>query len=156
MKKIDLGQTVTILANLGIIVGIVFLIIELRQNNLLLNAQTRGETNRTVIEQESEPYRNHDVAVLLAKRARGEPLDDVEEIKMRSLATATLLNFYFQFIEVREGALPEDGFSLAAWRQIYRGNGAMGDIDLDVEWARTRGNLSSDFVEYFESNVILD
>jgi len=156
VKRIDLGQTVTILANIGVIAGLVFLGFELRTNNLLLNAQTRAEANRTVFEQESEPYRNHEVAVLLARQARGEPLSDVEEIKMRSLANSTILNFYFQFIEVREGALPEDGFSLPAWRQIYRGNGPQGDIWLDTVWPDVRANFSSDFVEFFERNVISD
>ena len=33
MKKLDLGQTMTILANVGVIVGISFLAVELRQNN---------------------------------------------------------------------------------------------------------------------------
>jgi hypothetical protein len=46
MKKIDLGQTVQILANLGVIAGIVFLGIELQQNNALLGAQARfGESH---------------------------------------------------------------------------------------------------------------
>ena len=45
MKKIDLGQTITILANVGVIVGIVFLAIELRQNNELLGQQARIASN---------------------------------------------------------------------------------------------------------------
>ncbi len=38
MKKLDLSQTIGILANLGVIAGIVFLGVELRQNNDLLEA----------------------------------------------------------------------------------------------------------------------
>jgi len=39
MKKIDLGQTVQVLANIGVIAGIVFLALELRQtSNALLGA----------------------------------------------------------------------------------------------------------------------
>ena len=41
MKKIDLGQTITILANVGVIAGIVFLAIELRQNNEYMAANAR-------------------------------------------------------------------------------------------------------------------
>ena len=41
MKNIDLGQTIGILANLGVIAGIVFLAVELQQNNKLLGAQAR-------------------------------------------------------------------------------------------------------------------
>ena len=36
MKKIDLGQTITILANIGVIAGIIFLAFELRQTRITL------------------------------------------------------------------------------------------------------------------------
>jgi len=39
MKKIDLGQTIGILANIGVIAGIVFLAIEVRQNQRVLDEQ---------------------------------------------------------------------------------------------------------------------
>ena len=45
-KKLDLGQTITILANLGVIAGIVLLAIEMRQNNELLAAQDKSELSR--------------------------------------------------------------------------------------------------------------
>lgn len=41
MKKIDLGQTIQILANVGVIAGIVFLAIELQQNNELQRSSSR-------------------------------------------------------------------------------------------------------------------
>ena len=41
MKKIDLGQTITIFANLGVIVGIIFLAVEMRLNTQAIRAQTR-------------------------------------------------------------------------------------------------------------------
>ena len=40
MKKIDLGQTVSILANVGVIAGIAFLAFEIRQNTLATQMQT--------------------------------------------------------------------------------------------------------------------
>jgi len=47
VKKIDLGQAITILANLGVIAGIVFLAIEVRQNDASL--QQANEMNRAAI-----------------------------------------------------------------------------------------------------------
>ncbi len=44
MKKIDLGQTISILANVGVIGGIVFLAFELRQNSEQLEIQAREQT----------------------------------------------------------------------------------------------------------------
>ncbi len=39
MKKIDLGQIITILANVGVVIGLVFLTLEIRQNNAQMRAQ---------------------------------------------------------------------------------------------------------------------
>ncbi len=39
MKKIDLGQTITIVANIGVIAGIVFLGYELRQTQMAMQSQ---------------------------------------------------------------------------------------------------------------------
>ena len=39
MKKIDVSQTLGILANIGVIAGIIFLAVELQQNNELLEAE---------------------------------------------------------------------------------------------------------------------
>ena len=41
MKKIELGQLIQIVANLGVIAGIVFLAVELRQNNRLYSRTLR-------------------------------------------------------------------------------------------------------------------
>lgn len=41
MQKIDLGKSIGILANLGVIGGIVFLGFELRQNQLIGRSQTQ-------------------------------------------------------------------------------------------------------------------
>jgi hypothetical protein len=43
MTKVDVGQTIQILANVGVIAGIVFLGFELRQNNALLQEQARSQ-----------------------------------------------------------------------------------------------------------------
>ena len=50
MKKIDLAQAASVLANVGVIAGIIFLALELRQNQQLVMAQTRNEIARMGIE----------------------------------------------------------------------------------------------------------
>lgn len=39
MKKIDLGQFISILANVGVISGIIFLAVEIRQNDKMMMSQ---------------------------------------------------------------------------------------------------------------------
>ena len=67
MKKIDLGQMITILGNVGVIAGIVFLGLELRQSNEQSRLQAEGEADvrrNAVLELVIE---NPDLIELLAK-----------------------------------------------------------------------------------------
>lgn len=43
MKSVNLGQAMSILANVGVVIGIAFLAIEINQSNQLARAQTRSE-----------------------------------------------------------------------------------------------------------------
>ena len=43
MKKIDFGQMFAILANVGVLVGIVFLAVEIQQNSEALGVQARQD-----------------------------------------------------------------------------------------------------------------
>ena len=79
MKKIDLGQTLTILANVGVIAGIAFLAVELRQNNEMMRAQTRGELSRDSVDQIRLNVNDPVFADVLLRGDRGEELSEVEQ-----------------------------------------------------------------------------
>ena len=49
MKKVDLGQAITILANVGVIAGILLLAYELNQNQRMMQAQTRSQISDTLV-----------------------------------------------------------------------------------------------------------
>ena len=49
MKKISLGQTLGILANLGVIAGILLLTYELNQNRQMMQSQTRNAIADTLV-----------------------------------------------------------------------------------------------------------
>ena len=63
MKKPDLGQTISVLAKLGVIAGIAFLATELKQNNELLRAEAEYNylqnrlCNRERIAEDARRYR---------------------------------------------------------------------------------------------------
>lgn len=50
MKKIDLGQTINTIANIGVIAGIAFLVVELNQNQTMMRAQTRQQVSDGLVD----------------------------------------------------------------------------------------------------------
>lgn len=82
MKKIDLGQVIQILANLGVIAGLILLAVELEQNNELMAAEARF--NRLSVQAESTTIlaENPDLAGFLLKANSGAELAPIEQARL--------------------------------------------------------------------------
>ena len=90
MKKIDFGQTITILANLGVIAGIVFLAIEVSQNqesldqaNVLSRAEILGEALEFYNEERSMRVQDDELILLWDRAVAGEQLTPLEARKFQ-------------------------------------------------------------------------
>jgi hypothetical protein len=80
MKKLDLGQTLGVLANAGVIAGIVFLAVELQQNNELLEAEIRTIRHDFRSADYLLPLQHREYAGALIKHRRGEDLTEYETL----------------------------------------------------------------------------
>ena len=67
MKKIDLGQAATVVANLAVVAGIIFLVVELRQNNETLELQQRISAKASLDALRVEERTNVDLRAALLK-----------------------------------------------------------------------------------------
>lgn len=74
MKKIDLGQTITILANVGVIAGIVFLGIELNQNTRQLALELEWQVNDRMIQNNRDLMGTNPVSVFVKSVVSPEEL----------------------------------------------------------------------------------
>jgi hypothetical protein len=108
MKKIFLSQTIGILANLGVLAGIIFMGLELRQNNQLLQAEAIGALLETRINRSAELARNQGVAALLAKNTRKEVLTDEEMLRLMQFHTRVFLGFEKTYFLFQEGVIAEE------------------------------------------------
>ena len=48
MKRLDLGQALQLVGNVGVIIGILLLVYELNQNREMVRGQTRNELSQAV------------------------------------------------------------------------------------------------------------
>jgi len=117
MKKIDLGQTISILANLGVIAGIVFLAVELQQNTQAVRSEA-GQGLQDQI-QAVYAYMDNEIWGLLLK-GRNDPasLSQIEIARINSFYIVAYMahqNIYFQ---VRNGTVPAN--RIEGWWQNLR------------------------------------
>ncbi len=150
MKKLDIGQTVGVLANIGVIAGIIFLAVELQQNNQLLAAQTR--TTRMEVRKESTNryLENPELVRLLFKRRHDEPLTEEENFLLEGIMFTLLVTFEYTFTESQEGLIEGEVIPVAGWRSIFHGQYP----DMPGYWESAKRNFRQDFVDWMEENVV--
>jgi hypothetical protein len=148
MKKIDLGQTITILANLGVIAGIVFLAVEMQQNNVLLEAEARK--SRTDIRRAafSMQIENPELLRIANKSRAGEVLTD-DELSMLRL----FWDFLFSGWQQGYGDYQSGLMELAEMRNVAEGVPFERWSGMREYWFRTKTRYQPDFVEWLDEVI---
>jgi len=147
MKKIDVGQTVGILANIGVIVGIVFLTVQIAQNNDQLASQTRNTIFELRAGLERDVVNNAGgIADLIGKVQRGEALTNTEQLRMNSRRFQLLQTFQYMFQESPDGVRLQVPYMLAMF-------GADPGL-LDTWRSVSDGVFDPTFVNFMEESVL--
>jgi len=147
MKKFDFGQTVTVLANVGVIAGIVFLGYELRQNNELLRTDARRGLMENRVEANKRLSDDAQLMPLRLKAARGEPLTEEDEARLYHDAAVSLTLWEWEWEQFDDGLvdeLPVDGYRSVIQRYPHIGSHLTQN---DRSW-------SAEFVEWMQDNVL--
>ena len=154
MKKIDLGQTTSILANLGVIAGIVFLAVQLRQNNDLLAAQARRDQLEARTATGLVELSQVDIAQINYKAASGQPLTAEERYYFRNFAANRFMHWEWQYWEYRAGTLSEQDLPVDGWALLLGESPELREV-----WKIYRENSgarSPEFIQFIETAVLRD
>jgi hypothetical protein len=145
MEMEKLNQWLTLLANIGVLVGIVFLAIEIQQNtnNLEINRQvalTEAYANRSSTVQEAQVAAalSSDFGEIYVKWQRGgsEALTESERFRVLSWETARMFRLESQYIMWEQGLLEEE--FIDTLRDITMRN-VEGWRDLGILWTPSGG-----------------
>lgn len=143
-----LNRWLTLVANIGVIAGIVFLAIELRQNNELLEAQSRADRREIDRQAQRRELDYPELRNAVRKAQQSQPLSDDEKYLVHIDAQIALTDWYYIFQEVQEGTLPETAMDPVGWcRVFYRGSPNMSDSWSPSDWP-------SDYAEYVQENIV--
>lgn len=148
MNKLDFAQTISIVANLGVIAGIVFLGLELRQNNELMAAEARF--NRLTMAVDTWRYNadNRDLAELRERARAGEELSRVEYWRVDGSIMAIFVMLEWTFRE-----LSADSLEMNQVREVQRYN-FENDASYRRVWEGRKNSFDPAFVEWIEQNVV--
>jgi hypothetical protein len=111
MKKIDIGQALHILANVGVIAGILLLAYELNQNRRMAAAQTRNELQQGLVEMLMIPAGNMQLAELVVRANAGGELSPAEVVMVHFRSESTFRYWENVHYQYRQGMYDESEFS---------------------------------------------
>ena len=113
MKPSELNEWLTLIANIAVVGGIVFLAIEINQNNELL----RSESRQSLIANDvTSLAANLEHADIFVKLGNGQPLTADEQLRLSFMYTIDLRNREFEYFQYMNGLLDEDTW--LSYRQV--------------------------------------
>jgi hypothetical protein len=148
MKKIDLGQTINTLANIGVIAGIVFLGIEIQQNSRVATAQAEFSVASVRMQQARDIATNPELANIRIKVLMGAELSFLEEVQLAYQASEILVSLEWEFLQVDAGNLEDNGTLRPRTRNLLNGNFLIPQEVVLDRWERTRSSFHPDFVSF--------
>ena len=123
MKKINRDRTIQVLANVGVIAGIVFLGLEMQQNNEALDIQARLEREGWHRAAKARQVQNPNLIRALAKARKGETLTDEDAIVLELEGQATLVDWMLVFRLVDDGVIERSSIPISMWRDYFQNPG---------------------------------
>ena len=158
MDTDKLNKGLTLIANLAVVAGIIFLAIELRHNNELLEAEIRTIRLDVRAADFLRPLEHQQYGNALIKIRHGEPLTEYETLILNRTMATTLYNYQYVFTEYSLGRVKESSMPIDDWRA-----GLDGEISSDGqywpdmrEYWEIRKNLDYDpaFVKWMDENIV--
>ena len=145
LNKLDLGQTITILANLGVIAGIMFLGLELRQNNDQLQSQTRTNLYDMQSQIQTALFSNTgELLDTLVKAENNDELTQQETLQLLAFQSNAVATMEVMFREDSENSRSAPGWVTAIFATIP---GARDFFD------QTKDRRDADFVRFVEQEI---
>jgi len=148
--KLDLGQTLNTLANVGVIAGIIFLGLELRQNNAFLSADARYNLllNRRPLH--LLVMQDADFAGLLVKSRTDTELSEVETEQLFWYYDLLFASMDYDYQQYRDGLVDESALPIRDWIAALNSE----DHGLLSFWGANKDSYSPEFVRFIDEEII--
>jgi len=155
--KLSLGRMIEILANLGVIAGLVFLGLEIQQNNELLETEIISTRQAIRAQDFLLPVEYPELGQALIDSRNGEELTEYQTLILNRVISTTLFNWQFIHAEFVKGRIDEDGLPVHVWRRAFRGRGTSDNAywpDMAEFWERNHIAFDPAFVAWMEDNIV--
>jgi len=150
MDTNNANRWLTLGANIGVLIGIVLLIVELDQNRDMIRAQTRNDISRNITDHLSLLGGDEKLTSLMLRAEAGEELSRIEEHQHFLLFTSNKRMWENVNYQYRHGMFSEEEYQAEkeTWRFLINK-----DKSFARNWCPMRKNYSPQFAAEMESLI---
>jgi len=108
MKKLEPGQSLAILANVGVVAGIFLVAYELRQNTIATRLSVAESFTAQLSEMELRLAESPKLSEILQRASRGEHLSDADQFRINLFYRQALRAWQYMHYQYLSSALDEE------------------------------------------------
>ena len=153
MNSDHLNKWLTLGANIGVLIGIIILIAEFRQNYEITRAQTRTELTQSLLDLLALSASNKELAEIIVRDNRGEDLTDAEKYMLANRNESVISYWQNVHYQGRIGMYDEVEFS----KHIQMMGRVLNDSPGLVRyWCKDRDNYPDVFADDINRQISAD
>ena len=142
------NRWLTLVANIGVLAGIIFLAYELQQNTVATQLEAASNFNASFSEIELFIAGNPEFAELLARGREGEEFTGVDQLRLTVFYNQILRQWQFTHFQYLSDAVDEDNWQA---QRAFMVEIISGDLGLLNHWRNFKHQYSSAFNNVLES-----
>ena len=136
-----------LLANFGVVAGVLFLALEIQQNNELLVQESRYSMIENQKDWKFFLNGNPEVARLIYASHTGK-LTEIEKLRRFDILSGLLLTWQWEWEQSQSGRFGDSQLPVEGFRALWKYQ------DIQMEWTRLKPILKPDFAEFLEKKVV--
>jgi hypothetical protein len=153
MEPDKVNRWLTLGANIGVLIGIILLVVELNQNRDMIRAQTRNDISQQLSTRLQSLATNDQLASAVRRGRDGDELTVDEEFQVYLYLVANLRDWENIHYQYRHGMFDEQEFDAEknVWGWLINHSKSFQQV-----WCSTRQNYSPEFVAELGQMIIDD
>lgn len=150
MDSEKLSHWLTVLANFGVLIGILFLVLEMQQNQELMQVQIQQSRAELAANISMNTAESDYFVPLTFKNLNGEPLDAEERTRLANYMRAMVVHHENNYLQYADGMLND--YTLFQI-QVFA-SGVIRNIPYNQDWwDRNKIAFQPDFVEFIDTHL---
>ena len=147
MDSDRINRWLTLIANFGVLIGIVLLVYEIRLNHEMMRAQIRNEIANSEVERIYFLAGNSEMLDVLVRNSAGQELDAADALRLQFLRFGTIRAWENHFYQYKLGLFDEQEYLAGkeSWKSIVNRQ------KYQSHWCTIRSQVSNEFREEIDA-----